>query len=94
MTISEDIELRHEAVVGTILESFSHRYMIVTKWTSDNETTLDDMFVYVTVTTLEDGYQLRVVDENQQPLFDDSECRFETPSAVASAITLCYEKIS
>lgn len=94
MAISEDIRTRHEAVVDTILESFSHRNMVVTKRTSDNETTLDDMFVYATVTTLEDGYQLRVVNENQQPLFDDSEYRFETPSAVASAIALCYEKIS
>lgn len=94
MSISEDIKLRHEAVVDTILESFSHRNMIVTKALSDNETTLDDMFVYATVTTLEDGYQLYVIDGNQQPLFDDSEYRFETPSAVASAIALCYEKIS
>lgn len=94
MAVFNDVVSAHEDVVNAILEEFSDRGMVVKRKVSATETSLDDLFVFITVATWEDGHRVSVKDENKQRLFDDEyEAWFETPEEVVSVIRDSYNKL-
>ena len=93
MSIFDDPVSAHNELVGDLLEKFVHRHLITTHIVSDVETVLDDMFIFITVTTFEDGHRLAVKDENQQILFEDSDVRFKSTIEAVEKIKECYGKL-
>lgn len=88
-----DVVEAHKVVEDAVVDAFSHRGMIIERRFSEVETKFNDMFVYVTVATWEDGYQVYIKDENQQDLFNDPEARFASADEVVSAISESYDRI-
>ena len=93
MPIFDDPVSAHNELVGDLLEKFVHRHLIITHIVSDVETVLDDMFIFITVATFEDGHRLTVKDENQQVLFEDSDVKFKSTIEVIEKIKECYGKL-
>lgn len=93
MSVFADPVSAHNELVGDLLEKFVHRNLIITHIVSDVETILDDMFLFITATTFEDGHQLVVKDENQQVLFEDNDVRFKSTVEVVEKIKECYGKL-
>ena len=88
-----DVIEAHKVVEDAVVDAFSHRGMVIERQYSDIETKFNDMFIYVTVATREDGYQVYVKDENKQTLFNDPEARFASADEVVSVISESYDRL-